>query len=135
MSHPDRLPDLFVDRSLGRIEVPRLLRDHGLRLTTLAERYGIPADERVSDVRWLKDSGERGEAVLMKDARIRYNEAEKIAVMRFGVQCFCLSRQDLPAADMANRFIRNIDRIADACFRSTGGFILVVDEARLRRVL
>ena len=67
MSHPDRLPDLFVDRSLGRIEVPRLLRDHGLRLTTLAERYGIPADERVSDVRWLKDSGERGEAVLMKD--------------------------------------------------------------------
>jgi len=106
VSHPDRLPDLFVDRSLGRIEVPRLLRDHGLRLTTLAERYGIPADERVSDVRWLKDSGERGEAVLMKDARIRYNEAEKIAVMRFGVQCFCLSRQDLPAADMANRFIQ-----------------------------
>ena len=79
--------------------------------------------------------GSAAKAVLMKDARIRYNEAEKIAVMRFGVQCFCLSRQDLPAADMANRFIRNIDRIADACFRSTGGFILVVDEARLRRVL
>jgi hypothetical protein len=39
--HPDLLPDVFIDRSLGRIEVPRLLREAGLRLVTLAERYGI----------------------------------------------------------------------------------------------
>ena len=45
MSHPDGLPDLFVDRSLGRIRVPELLRNAGLRLVTLAEHYGMPADE------------------------------------------------------------------------------------------
>jgi hypothetical protein len=43
--HPAGLPDLFIDRSLGRIQVPQLLRDAGLRLVTLAERYGIPNDE------------------------------------------------------------------------------------------
>ena len=48
MSHPDELPDLFIDRSLGRIKVPALLRAEGLRLVTLAEHYGVPADEPTS---------------------------------------------------------------------------------------
>ena len=51
MSHPDGLPELFLDRSLGRIKVPSLLRADGLRLITLSEYYGIPADEAVRDVR------------------------------------------------------------------------------------
>ncbi len=49
MSHPAALPDLFLDRSLGGIKVPGLLRDAGLRLVTLSEHYGVPADERVAD--------------------------------------------------------------------------------------
>ncbi len=35
VSHPAGLPDLFCDRSLGRIKVPSLLRAAGLQLTTL----------------------------------------------------------------------------------------------------
>ncbi len=41
MPLPAGLPDFFVDRSLGRLAVPKLLRDAGLTLVTLAERYGI----------------------------------------------------------------------------------------------
>lgn len=48
MSHPDGLPDLFVDRSLGRIKVPSLLRAAGLRLITLAEHYGVPTSQSVT---------------------------------------------------------------------------------------
>lgn len=51
--HPDGLPELFLDRSLGRRQVPTLLRDVGLRLRTLAEVYGIPADETIADTEWL----------------------------------------------------------------------------------
>ncbi len=40
-SHPDGLPELFLDRSLGRRQVPDLLRAAGLRLRTLAEVYGM----------------------------------------------------------------------------------------------
>ena len=60
MSHPDALPDLFLDRSLGRIRVPEILRAAGLRLTTLAEHYGVPEDERVADADWLTLAGQRG---------------------------------------------------------------------------
>jgi hypothetical protein len=55
--HPQGLPDLFLDRSLGRIQVPALLRAAGLRLRTLAEVYGVPADEDISDVEWLTRAG------------------------------------------------------------------------------
>ncbi len=58
--HPDGLPDLFIDRSLGRRQVPDLLRAAGLRLHTLAEVYGVPADEKVTDVEWLALAGARG---------------------------------------------------------------------------
>jgi hypothetical protein len=71
VSHLTGLPDLFLDRSLGRIKVPALLRAAGLRLTTLTEQYGIPADERVIDVEWLALAGTNGWVVLMKDTRVR----------------------------------------------------------------
>lgn len=115
MSHPDGLPDLFLDRSLGRIKVPRLLREVGLRLVTLAEQYGIPADEKVADDEWLQLAGERSWAVFMKDTRIRYNPAEREAVTAHAVQSFCLSSQSLSAEDMAARFVDNLDAITAAC--------------------
>lgn len=49
MAHPDGLPELFLDRSLVPHQVPNLIRAAGLRLRTLAEVYGIPADENVFD--------------------------------------------------------------------------------------
>lgn len=60
MPHPDGLPDLFLDRSLGRIVMPGLLMAAGLRLSTLAEHYGIPADEAVTDQEWLELACDRG---------------------------------------------------------------------------
>ncbi|MDQ2728693.1 MAG: hypothetical protein M3Y91_12720 [Actinomycetota bacterium] len=105
MSHPDGLPDLFVDRSLGRLVVPDLLRAAGLRLITLAERDGMPANENVPDVTWLADAGSRGEAALMKDERIARNVAERNAIAAHGVRCFCLARADLTGRAMAELYL------------------------------
>ena len=133
MSHPDGLPDLFLDRSLGRITVPKLLRHAGLRLTTLAEHYGIPADERITDEAWLELAGTNGWVVFMKDTRIRYNRPEREAVRAHGVRCFCLSRQNLGGAEMAARFLDNLDAIVAAC-RVPGPFIYAVHQNRIERL-
>src|SRR2546428_8615741 len=87
VSHPDGLPDLFLDRSLGRVRVPSLLRAAGLRLVTLSERYGVPADERIPDHWWLGEAGARGEAAPMKAPRIRYQAAGKAAPVAAAVRC------------------------------------------------
>lgn len=133
MSHPDGLPDLFLDRSLGRRVVPDLLRVEGLRLVTLSEHYGIPADEAVADEEWLEMAGTSGMAVLMKDTKIRYNRAEREAVKRHSVRCFCLTRQDLTGAEMAARFIANLGAIARAC-ADPGPFIYAVHKDRIERL-
>lgn len=131
MSHPAGLPDLFLDRSLGRIQVRGLLRAAGLRLVTLAEHYGVPADQRVKDVEWLQLAGERGWAALMKDHSIRYNVAEREALRRYATRCFCIPRQSLTAQEMANRFLHNLSAMEVAC-ADPGPFLYAVDERRLR---
>jgi PIN like domain len=134
VSHPDALPDLFLDRSLGRIKVPRLLREAGLRLITLAEHYGLPADEDVADEEWLELAGTSGWAVFMKDTRIRYNPAERGAVFRHAVRCFCLTSQSLSSGEMAQRFLDNLAAITQACVDEPGPFIFAVHSQRIERL-
>lgn len=133
MSHPDGLPDLFLDRSLGRVKVPMLLRAAGLRLTTLSEHYGIPADESVPDEQWLELAGASEWAVFMKDTRIRYNRAEREAVEAHRVRCFCLSNQNLTGEEMATRFLDNLARITAACGQP-GPCIYAVHKNRIERL-
>ena len=133
MSHPDGLPDLFLDRSLGRIKVPTLLRAAELRLVTLAEHYGIPADEKIRDEQWLELAGTRGWAVFMKDTRIRYTPVERQAVQDHQVRCFCLSSQKLTGEAMAGRFLDNLERITKAC-EQPGPFIYAVHKNRIEKL-
>lgn len=112
-------PHFFLDRSLGAVQVPRLLRDAGWVITTLMEHYGKPADESVSDVDWLTLCGERGWPVLMKDARIRYRAAERKALVGAGVTAFCLASGNLRSAEMAEIFLRHQHDVWQAA--TTGG--------------
>jgi PIN domain-containing protein len=131
--HPDGLPTLFIDRSLGRRQVPDLLRAAGLRLHTLAEVYGIPGDETIADVEWLMRAGEEGWAVLMKDERIRYRPAERAAVVDNGVRAFCLTSGNLRAHEMADLYLSVLDRIVAAC-AEPGPFLHAVSRQGLRKL-
>jgi hypothetical protein len=64
---------------------------------------------------------------------VRYNPAEKDAIRRHTVRCFCLSRQDLTGIEMADRFLTNLDSIITAC-QVPGPFVFAVQERRIRRL-
>lgn len=131
--HPDGLPILFLDRSLGRRQVPELLRAAGLRLHTLAEVYGIPEDETVADVDWLARAGGAGWVVLMKDERIRYRAAERDALVDHRVRAFCLTSGNLRAADMAQLYLDGLGKITALC-AEPGPFLYVVSRGGIRPV-
>jgi hypothetical protein len=78
-------------------------------------------------------AGDRGEVAFMKDGRVRYNPAEKAAIIRHRVRCFCVSRRDLTAEAMTRRFLQNLDRIADACSKP-GPFMYAVHENRIEQL-
>jgi hypothetical protein len=133
VSPPAQQPRFFLDRSLGRIAVPSILRTDGWGLVTLAEHYGVPADEKIADTQWIQDAATRGWPILMKDKRIRYRRAETEAVIQHAAQCFVITRGDLTSAEMAQRFLEN----KQAIYESTavpGPYIFAVQSDRLDRV-
>lgn len=110
-----------------------MLRAAGLRVRTLAEEYGVPRDEEVSDTEWLAHAGQRGWPVLMKDERIRYRPAERAAVLAHGVQAFSLANGNLRAEAMAEQFLAAFPQIAMRC-GDPGPFLYTVSPSGLRRV-
>jgi hypothetical protein len=132
--HPTGLPDLFLDRSLGRRQVPALLRASGLRLITLSEYYGIPADEGVADVEWLELAGRRQWLVLFKDERIRYRPTEREALVTHRVRAFCLMSGNLRAHQMADLFLASLADMVTSC-RDVGPFLFGISRERVRRLV
>jgi len=125
-------PHFFVDRSLGAVQVPQLLRSAGWALTTLVEHYGKPTDESVMDVDWLALCGAQGWPVLMKDEKIRYRAAERAALVEAGVTAFCLASGNLRSAVTAEIFIQHQDVVWEKA--TTGGaaiWVLSRQQARL----
>lgn len=102
---------MFVDRSLGALRVPRLLRAAGIELTTMAEHYGEKLGQQTADTDWIHEIASRNWIAFHKDDAIRRNEAEKRAVLTSGARLFCLPNANLSALDGAERSLTNLDRI------------------------
>jgi hypothetical protein len=110
-----------------------LLREAGFALTTMREHYGEAEAQRVADVEWITLTAERGWIGFHKDAEIRRNEAERIAVIATEARMFCVPRADITAADLAARYISNLPAIAAAA-KTPGPSIYSVQTKRIVRL-
>lgn len=133
VSHPEGLPRLFLDRSLGSYQVPRLLREAGLHLLTMAEHYGTPEDQAITDPEWLELVGSNGWVAFTKDEGIRFQAVNRKALIEHNVRCFYIGRQDIPAREMAQRFLRNLPAIVRASGRP-GPFMIAVYRNEIRKM-
>jgi hypothetical protein len=128
------LPHVFVDRSLGALQVPRLLRAAGIKLTTMREHYGEEVGQSVDDVDWLIEIADREWIGFCKDAAIKRNEAERETVIARGARLFVVPRADVSAAEVAARFTNNLAAITRAA-AEPGPFIYSVQLTRIQRLL
>ena len=125
--------EFFIDRSLGRHQVPQALRAAGLTVHTMAEVYGEQVGQGLRDEVWLADVGRRGWIVLMKDDAIRRRPAEREALIDGTVRAFCLTNAQLRGAEQAGRLVANRDRIL-AQARHPGPYIFGVHADRISRL-
>jgi hypothetical protein len=116
-------PEFFLDRSIGRRVVPDALRAAGAVLHVMADVYGERIGEGLADEEWLRDAGNRGWVVLMKDAKIRYRPAELQVVINHGLRAFCLTNANLRGVEMAERFVENLPRIVRIAEQKRGPYI------------
>ncbi len=126
-------PEFFIDRSLGRRVVPQALRASGLVVHTMADVYGERVGQGLRDEVWLRDVGERGWVVLMKDDAIRRRPAERDALIAGGVRAFCLTNAQLRGEEQARRLVENRHRILRQAAQP-GPYIYGVYERRIQRL-
>ncbi len=132
-SPSDSHPEFFVDRSLGRKVVPEALRAAGAIVHTMADVYGERVGQGLRDEEWLRDVGQRGWIVLMKDAKIRHRPTEFEALLANNVRAFCLTNANLRGVDQAQRLVANLTRITSTA-KIPGPYIYGVYADGLRRL-
>lgn len=113
MSHYQSQPEFFVDRSLGRHDVPDLLRQAGWCLRTHYEVFG-DRDEQVPDDEWLGYCGQEDLPALSKDKKLRRRPTEVSQILRSKVRAFVLTSGNLKAVEQADRFIAHRASIEEA---------------------
>ena len=128
------LPHVFVDRSLGSLVLPRLLRAAGVGLTTMREHYGEEVAQRVDDVEWLIEIVEQGWIGFAKDGAIRRNEAERDTVTERQARLFVIAKANVGAQANAASYLSNLPAI-EAAAAQPGPFIYSVQPSRILQLL
>jgi hypothetical protein len=101
------VPRYFLDRSLGGVKVPWILREAGWDLITMHEHYGRTRAQSVDDVTWITELAGLGCPLLTADARIVSNIIEARAIDDSAAVVFILPKGDMTAEEMATRFDRH----------------------------
>jgi hypothetical protein len=104
----------FIDRCLGRNVVPGALRDAGANVEVMDDHFSSDVEDRI----WLPEVGRRGWIVLSKDASIRYNHIEVLALLRANTHAFLLTSAQCTGDQMAAAFVAALGQM----FRIVGKF-------------
>jgi predicted nuclease of predicted toxin-antitoxin system len=112
----------FIDRSLGRRDVPELLRQAGYTCELHDDYWGQTTEDAV----WLAGVAEKNWIVLTKDERIRYRPREISALISAGLRTFIVICGNVRGKDTADILLRAMPRIQAALRTRKGPFIFYV---------
>jgi hypothetical protein len=74
---PDEPPVFFLDRTFGRNELAKILRDSGFLLVTIFEEFG-DAESRIADPAMIYECGLKNRVLLTGDQDLVYTWAKEI---------------------------------------------------------
>ncbi|MBM4442022.1 MAG: hypothetical protein FJ027_16525 [Candidatus Rokubacteria bacterium] len=121
----------FVDRSLGEIDVPTVLRGAGAAVAVHSDLFPDAAADRL----WLTECGRRGYVVLTKDHRIRTHEIERRAIVQHKVRAFFLVPRKLTGTQNGAVFAKALDKMRRFCAGNMPPFIaFVYENGRVRLI-
>jgi hypothetical protein len=122
VAKPPEQPVFFVDRSLGRIDVPGALRAAGCNCRVHDEHF----DQHTEDEVWLSEVAARNWVVLTKDERIRYRPLELKALESAGLRAFIMICGNMRGTETAAILLKAMPRILNLVAKETGPFIYYV---------
>lgn len=123
-----RQPEFFVDRSLGRHVVPRVLVEQGVALHLMFKLYGD--EETLDDADWIKDCGKNSWFILSKDKSF-LRDVGRQRLRQFRAGAFVLGSGRLTGEQQAERYVHHLQRIYEICRTQRRPFLYVVHEEGL----
>ena len=118
---PDEIV-FFVDRSLGKIDVPEALRAAGYHCECHDDHWNQITEDAV----WLAGVAARNWVVLTKDERIRYRPLELQALLTARLQTFIVICGNVRGADTARILLKAMPKILAVVDAQKGPFIYYV---------
>ena len=122
VAKPPDQPVFFVDRSLGKIDVPGALRAAGYRCVIHDERF----DQQTEDTVWLNAVAAENWIVLTKDERIRYRPLELKALESARLRAFIMICGNVRGIDTATILLKAMPKILDAVAHQKAPFIYYI---------
>lgn len=98
-------PEFFADRSLGKNVIAEL-RSRGWRIHRITDHFPNDAQE-IDDPVWMRYGLGKGWFPLHKDAGIKRRDIEREPLIEHRSPMFYLDNQQLPIAEMVERFDQN----------------------------
>jgi PIN like domain len=112
---------VFFDRTSGK-KIPQALKLLGLDVEGHADHFA----HDIHDDIWLAAVGDRHWVVITNDKRLRFNEAERQALIAHGVGCFTLGGGSRSRWDRVRILARAWDRIRQAIESTPRPFIFTI---------
>jgi hypothetical protein len=122
VAKPPNQPVFFIDRSLGRIDVPAALRGAGYQCVIHDERF----DQQTEDTIWLSAVAADNWIVLTKDERIRYRPLELKALESARLRAFIVICGNVRGIDTAAILLKAMPKILNIVGSEKGPFIYYV---------
>jgi PIN like domain len=112
----------FIDRSLGKVDVPNALRAAGHECEVHDDRF----DQQTEDAVWLGAVAARKLIVLTKDERIRYRPLERQALQLARLRVFIVICGNVRGVETAAILLKAMPRIQKTIDSQKGPFIYYV---------
>lgn len=128
-----KLPPLFINRSLGRHEIPTALTNLGFEVVTLAEMYGEKPGQFVSDEQWIRETTGRGLVCISKDRKSLLG-IHLPTIRKVRAKIFIMAGQQLRAEEQIDRLTRHRFKIAQKAAKR-GPMVYVVGKDSLSKKL
>jgi hypothetical protein len=107
---------VFLDRSVGTKKIAFALRELGVDVETIHDRYGGES-VRIQDTQWIEEATADGRVLIGADKRIRYKSLERLAICRHKARCFTFPRGDLTAEEMVRRIALHLTEMTQLAQR------------------
>jgi hypothetical protein len=121
----------FVDRSLGKHDVPAALRAAHARVEVHDDHFAVDA----RDEDWIIEVGRRGWVVLTKDDNIRRRPLERMAVRVARISLFALSGGNMRGVEMGAVLATALPRMIALLRRTKPPLIARVTKAAIVSML